>query len=129
MDARTTLAAGAIAMLVAVAAGAFGAHALAASVPPARLEAWQAGVRYAAWHGLALVATGILMRAAPASRALRAASALFAAGVVLFSGSLFTLVLADARAAGFVTPVGGLAFLAGWLAFLAGVSRLSRPTP
>jgi uncharacterized membrane protein YgdD (TMEM256/DUF423 family) len=129
MDARTTLAAGAIAMLVAVAAGAFGAHALATSVPPARLEAWQAGVRYAAWHGLALLATGILMRTEPASRALRAASALFAAGVVLFSGSLFALVLADARALGVVTPFGGVAFLAGWLAFLAGVSRLSRPTP
>jgi uncharacterized membrane protein YgdD (TMEM256/DUF423 family) len=129
MDARTTLIAGAIAMLVAVAAGAFGAHALAASVPPARLEAWQAGVRYAAWHGLALIAAGILMRTVPASRALRIAAALFAAGIVLFSGSLFALVLADLRALGFVTPFGGLAFLAGWIAFLAGVSRLSRPTP
>jgi uncharacterized membrane protein YgdD (TMEM256/DUF423 family) len=129
MDARTTLGAGAIAMLAAVAAGAFGAHALGSGVPPARLEAWQAGVRYAAWHGLALIATGILMRADPGSRALRAASALFAVGIVLFSGSLFALVLADARALGFVTPLGGVAFLAGWIAFLAGVSRPSRPTP
>jgi uncharacterized membrane protein YgdD (TMEM256/DUF423 family) len=69
------------------------------------------------------------MRTVPASRALRIAAALFAAGIVLFSGSLFALVLADLRALGFVTPFGGLAFLAGWIAFLAGVSRLSRPTP
>jgi uncharacterized membrane protein YgdD (TMEM256/DUF423 family) len=123
------LSAGAIAMLVAVAAGAFGAHALADSVPPARLDAWQTGARYAAWHALALLATGILLRMAPASRALRIAAALFAAGIVLFSGSLFALVLADTRALGFITPFGGLAFLAGWVVFLVGVSRLSRPTP
>jgi uncharacterized membrane protein YgdD (TMEM256/DUF423 family) len=129
MDARATLIAGAIAMLVAVAAGAFGAHALADSVPPARLDAWQTGARYAAWHALALIATGILMRTAPAARALRIAAALFAAGIVLFSGSLFALVLLDVRAIAFVTPLGGIAFLAGWIAFLAAVSRLSRPTP
>jgi uncharacterized membrane protein YgdD (TMEM256/DUF423 family) len=92
-------------------------------VPPARLDAWQTGARYAAWHALALIATGILMRTAPASRALRVAAALFAAGIVLFSGSLYALALGAPRWTGIVTPLGGLAFIAGWIALGWSLSR------
>jgi uncharacterized membrane protein YgdD (TMEM256/DUF423 family) len=124
MDGRAALAAGAIAMFVAVAAGAFGAHALESTLTAARMGAWHTAVRYEAWHGLALIAVGILMqRGAPRARVLRLAAWLFAAGIVLFSGSLYALVLADVRWLGAITPFGGLALLAGWATFAWAVLR------
>jgi uncharacterized membrane protein YgdD (TMEM256/DUF423 family) len=124
MDGRAALAAGAIAMFVAVAAGAFGAHALESTLTAACMGAWHTAVRYEAWHGLALIAVGILMqRGAPRARVLRLAAWLFAAGIVLFSGSLYALVLADVRGLGAITPFGGLALLAGWATFAWAVLR------
>ncbi len=124
MDGRAALAAGAIAMFVAVAAGAFGAHALESTLPAARIAAWQTAVRYEAWHGLTLIGVGILMQGdAPRARRMRVAAWLFAAGIVLFSGSLYALVLADVRELGAITPFGGAALLAGWAAFAWAVLR------
>jgi uncharacterized membrane protein YgdD (TMEM256/DUF423 family) len=124
MDGRAALAAGTIAMFVAVAAGAFGAHALESTLTAARMGVWQTAVRYEAWHGLALIGVGVLMQGpAPRARALRLAAWLFAAGIVLFSGSLYALVLADARGLGAITPLGGAALLAGWATFAWAVLR------
>lgn len=121
--ARATLAGAAVVMAVAVALGAFGAHGLRARVSPEMLAVWTTAVQYHAWHGLALVATGLLLARTPASRALRVAAILFVAGIVLFAGSLYALVLSDVRGLGAVTPLGGVAFIAGWVAFAWGAWR------
>jgi uncharacterized membrane protein YgdD (TMEM256/DUF423 family) len=98
---------GAMIGFLAVAAGAFGAHALRDILPPERLEIFETAVRYQMYHALALMVAGSL----GASRAGWA----FFMGVVVFSGSLYLLVLTERRWLGAVTPVGGLFFLVGWL--------------
>ncbi|MBK9606245.1 MAG: DUF423 domain-containing protein [Betaproteobacteria bacterium] len=116
MPARLTLFAAAIAMAFAVALGAFGAHALKARLAADALAVWQTAVQYHAWHALGLLGIGLWQRQAPESCALRVAALLLAAGIVLFSGSLYALALTGARGLGAVTPFGGIAFIAGWLA-------------
>jgi uncharacterized membrane protein YgdD (TMEM256/DUF423 family) len=91
---------------VGVGLGAFGAHGLRSLVTPERLAVFETGVRYHLVH-------------APASAAPRYAGALFAAGIVLFSGSLYVLVGTGVTTWGAVTPFGGVAFIAGWLALAA----------
>jgi len=112
---RLFLVAGAISGAVAVAAGAFGAHALKVRLPADLLAIWQTGAQYQLAHALALLATGLL-----AGRAPGAASAwagwLFLAGTILFSGSLYALALSGVRVLGAITPLGGVAFLGGWAA-------------
>lgn len=116
--ARRFALAGAVVAFVCVAAGAFGAHTLAGRVPAARLATFETGARYGMYHALALFAVAWAMGVWPARAALLArAGWLFVAGVVLFTGSLFALVLLDARALGAVTPLGGVCFLAGWALF------------
>src|SRR4029453_19212900 len=98
-----------------VAAGAFGAHALGAQLPEALLHVFETGARYQLTHALALgivaVAHDRMQR-----RALTVAGWLFVAGQVLFPGSLYALALTSVQAWGAVTPIGGLCYLAGWLA-------------
>lgn len=114
MSARVALAVGAVAAALGVAAGAFGAHALRDLVTPERLGTWRTGASYAQVHALALVLVGTLQTVRPALR-LGPVALLFAAGLVLFSGSLFALVLLDVAWLGAVTPLGGVAFIGGWL--------------
>jgi len=102
-------------MAVAVALGAFGAHALKARLPPEVLSLWQTGVEYQVWHALGLLATGLLMLKVPTACALRHVAWMFVSGIVLFSGSLYGLALGAPRALGVVTPFGGVAFIAGWI--------------
>ena len=99
---------------IAVALGAFGAHALAARVTPQRLGNWQTAVQYQMFHVVALVAIAWLLRELGPSPLLRVSGRLFLAGILLFSGSLYVLVLTNQRWLGMVTPVGGVCFLAGW---------------
>jgi uncharacterized membrane protein YgdD (TMEM256/DUF423 family) len=103
--------------------GAFGAHGLKARLAPDALAVWQTAVQYHAWHALGLLAVGFL----DASLSAKAAGWLLAAGIVLFSGSLYALSLGAPRPLGAVTPFGGLAFIAGWLAFAWAV--ISARTP
>ncbi len=112
---RLFLAVGAVSGAVAVAAGAFGAHALRARLPADLLAIWQTGAQYQLAHALALLAAGFLAGRAPGA-APAAAGWLFLAGTVLFSGSLYALALSGVRALGAVTPLGGVAFLGGWAA-------------
>lgn len=106
---------GALVCGVAVAAGAFGAHGLRSIVTAERLVTFETGARYAFYHGVALALVGVLVRLWPArARALVRAGLLIAAGVAVFSGSLFALVLLDVPALGAVTPLGGVLLLAGW---------------
>ena len=122
MPARLALPAAALLMAAAVALGAFGAHALKARLTPDALALWQTGVNYHAWHALGLLATATLMLHFADRRTLRYAAGLFAAGIVLFSGSLYALALGAPRAFGAVTPLGGVAFIAGWIALALGVA-------
>jgi uncharacterized membrane protein YgdD (TMEM256/DUF423 family) len=115
---------GALAGAAGVALGAFGAHALKARLTPDQLAVWQTAVQYHFWHALALVAIGIIISAAlPGSTALRWAGWLMVAGLVLFSGSLYVLVLSGARWLGAVTPLGGTAWIAAWLLLAWAVLR------
>jgi uncharacterized membrane protein YgdD (TMEM256/DUF423 family) len=115
MHARQTLFAAAIAMAIAVALGAFGAHALKTQLAADALAVWQTAVQYHAWHALGLFGIGLWLQHAPEKRALRVAAWLLLGGIVLFSGSLYALALTGVRGLGAVTPVGGLAFIAGWV--------------
>lgn len=97
-----------------VALGAFGAHALRARVPAERLAVWQTATEYHLVHALALVAVGLLLRGAPSAAGAQAAGVSFSAGIVLFSGSLYLLVLTGQRWLGAITPLGGLLLILGW---------------
>lgn len=105
---------GAVVMALAVALGAFGAHGLKSHTDAAGLATWETAVRYQAWHGLALLAlalAGELMSA----RGQKAAAWCFGVGVLIFSGSLYILVLSGLKWLGAITPIGGVAMIAGWL--------------
>lgn len=110
---------------LAVAAGAFGAHALRAKLTPELLAVWETGARYQMYHALGLLAVAMVTSRA-ASGMGAAAGWLFTAGVVLFSGSLYLLAFTGTRWLGAITPLGGVCFLAGWVALLlAGRAALS----
>lgn len=98
---------------VGVALGAFGAHALRERLSPAMIQIWNTAVLYHLLHAVTLVALGLYARATGAD--VRIGGALFAAGIIFFSGSLYALSLSGIKVLGAITPVGGLLFLAGWL--------------
>jgi uncharacterized membrane protein YgdD (TMEM256/DUF423 family) len=101
---------------IAVAAGAFGAHALRARLEPRMLEAFETGARYHMYHALALVAVAWMIdRGTAAGHATAVAAGwLFVAGTVLFAGSLYAMALTGLRGLGAITPLGGVCFIAGW---------------
>jgi len=111
MTATSALRLGALLAGLAVALGAFAAHAMKARFPAEALLTFETGVRYQMYHALALVLCGLL---AAAGRRTGAAALAFTAGIVLFSGSLYLLVWLDTKWLGAVTPFGGVAFLLGW---------------
>lgn len=119
---RSFALAGAISGLLAVAAGAFGAHALRAQLAPGQLLTFETAARYQMYHALALLAVAWASTRWP-GLPVRAAGWLFIGGTVLFSGSLYILALTGARWLGAVTPLGGLLFLAGWLSLAAGIVK------
>jgi len=119
---RSFLALGSLSAGIAVAAGAFGAHALRARLSPADLATFETAARYQMYHALALLAVAWVVQQWPGALP-RTAGWLFVAGTVIFSGSLYTLVLSGQRWLGAVTPIGGVAFLAGWACLLAAAVR------
>lgn len=122
-SAKTFLVLGSLAMLLAVALGAFGAHALKKTLPVEMLAIYETAVHYQVYHALGLLAVGVVALQLPDSTALRWAGGLMVVGLLLFSGSLYALSLTGARALGIVTPVGGAAFLAAWSALAIAVIR------
>ncbi len=112
---RALVVVGALSGFVSVAAGAFGAHALKERLPADLLAVFDTGARYQLVHALAIVAAAWAVSRWPGSAA-GLAGWLFVVGTVLFSGSLYALALTGVRALGAITPIGGVAFLAGWLA-------------
>jgi len=113
---------GSVSALLAVAAGAFGAHGLRSRLSDELLAAFETGARYQMYHALALLAVAWAHTRWPGG-VVSVAGWLFVAGTVVFSGSLYLLALTGQRWLGAVTPVGGVAFLLGWLALATGVLR------
>jgi uncharacterized membrane protein YgdD (TMEM256/DUF423 family) len=120
---KTFLTLGGIAALLAVALGAFGAHALKNRVPPEMLAVWHTGIEYHLFHALGLLAVGLAAAQLPGSTLLKWSGWLMLAGILLFSGSLYALALSGQSWLGAITPAGGLAFLAAWAVFVAAVLR------
>jgi uncharacterized membrane protein YgdD (TMEM256/DUF423 family) len=110
---RLFFALGALSALLAVAAGAFGAHALRSRMAPDTLGIFEVGARYHMYHALGLLAAAWAVARWPGG-ATTAAGWLFVVGTVVFSGSLYALSLTGQRWLGAVTPLGGLAFILGW---------------
>lgn len=121
--AKLFLTIGAVAMLAAVALGAFGAHALKAQIAPNLLAVYRTGVEYHFYHAIGLLAVGLAAQRLPDSNWLRAAGWLMLAGIVIFSGSLYLLAVTGVRAFGAVTPVGGVAFMLAWAMFAVAVVK------
>jgi uncharacterized membrane protein YgdD (TMEM256/DUF423 family) len=110
---KTFLLIGGLAGFISVAFGAFGAHALRGRLSPEMLAVFETAVRYQMYHALAVLVVGLIM-ARLGGWLFAAAGWLFTAGIVLFSGSLYALALTGVTTLGAITPLGGLAFLAGW---------------
>jgi len=116
---RTFFVLGAVSGFLAVAIGAFAAHGLKGKLPPDLFEVFEVGARYHMYHALALLGTAWAVTRWPGTPA-TAAGWLFVAGTVLFSGSLYALALTGIRPLGAITPLGGVCFLAGWVALVVG---------
>ncbi|WP_309044771.1 DUF423 domain-containing protein [Marinobacter sediminicola] len=115
---------GAFFALTAVMAGAFGAHGLRNLASERSLDVFQTAVTYQMYHAIALVLVALLTGFGLSRRLLGLAAGFFVAGILLFSGSLYTLVLTDIRWVGPVTPMGGVCFMIGWILLLtAGVGQ------
>lgn len=111
---RILISLAALSGLLAVALGAFGAHALKARMDDYALGIFQTAVQYHFYHSLALLGVGLMALWYPQSGLLRASGIAFTAGILIFSGSLYLLSVTGVRWLGAVTPLGGLAFMLGW---------------
>ncbi len=119
--------AGALIGGLAVAAGAFGAHGLKEPLAASgQTDNWETACRYAIFHALALLATGLLARlpAAPPAGLIRVATACFLAGTLIFSGCLATLALTGLKILGAIVPIGGVLLIVGWAVFVVAAARL-----
>ncbi|MBT3832219.1 MAG: DUF423 domain-containing protein [Gammaproteobacteria bacterium] len=103
--------------------GAFGAHALRGSIEPRLIETFQTAVQYQLIHALALLLVSLTMGWLGQSLSFEISAYAFMAGIILFSGSLYGLVLTEMKWLGPVTPLGGLCLIVGWLALLVGGFR------
>ena len=108
------LAVAAINGLLAVAAGAFGAHAIQGHLDARAMDVFETAARYHMYHALAIGLAALAIKENPAGHAATWAAVFFLAGIIIFSGSLYTLSLTGIRWLGAITPIGGLSFMAGW---------------
>lgn len=122
MDARKTLAIAGGLIALATVLGAFGAHALKSHLSADKLAVYETAVRYHFIHALGLLVMGVLLRSAD-TNLLRWSAMLVLVGIILFSGSLYLLTFGAPRPLGAVTPLGGLALIAGWGLFAVTIWR------
>jgi len=122
VNSSRTLALAGVLLALATVCGAFGAHLLKGQLAPDRLQRWETAVRYHFFQALGLVGVGLTLRSLDEA-AVRTAALLIVAGIVLFCGSLYALSFSAPRVLGVLTPVGGVAWIAGWLLFAWGVWR------
>jgi uncharacterized membrane protein YgdD (TMEM256/DUF423 family) len=99
---------------LAVALGAFGAHGLKNMISPEMLAVYKTGVEYQMWHAFGLIAIALMQQHDTQSRLLKWAGALMFLGIILFSGSLYTLAILNLPILGAITPIGGVSFLVSW---------------
>jgi uncharacterized membrane protein YgdD (TMEM256/DUF423 family) len=123
LSAKVFLGLGSFAMLLAVAMGAFGAHALKKTLTAELMAIYETAVHYHFYHALGLLVVGVLASRLPDTVLLRGSGILMAVGLLLFSGSLYALSLSGIRWLGAITPLGGIAFLLAWLLLLIAVIR------
>ncbi len=119
--------AGAVNAALAVALGAFGAHALKEKLSEHYLAIWETAVQYQMFHALGLIAIGILMSSSllgPISQ-LNWAGWLLLAGIIIFSGSLYILSLTGIGVLGAITPIGGVAFIIGWIMLIIAATKFT----
>lgn len=105
-------------MFLAVALGAFGAHALKNRLTEDRQKTYQTGIQYHIAHGLGLILLGLAAAQFESESQIELAGWFLFAGMILFSGSLYALSLTGIRKLGAITPIGGVCFLAGWVIFV-----------
>lgn len=120
---RTFLLLGSCNALLAVAFGAFAAHALAGQVTPERLDVFKTGAEYQFYHAFGLILIAFLIERFPTGQLFLWAGRLMTIGIILFSGSLYTLVLTNNSMWGMVTPLGGSTFIIAWLLVAIGAVR------
>ena len=114
---------------LAVLCGAFAAHGLATHLDENARSVFETGARYHMYHALAIGLAAFAMRGGQAEVRARAAAMLFLIGILLFSGSLYLLALTGMTALGFVTPFGGIAFVAGWILLALAALKLPSEKP
>lgn len=112
--ARLFITLAAVSGLLAVLLGAFGAHGLKQRLPADLMTVYHTGVQYHFWHTLALLGVGMLLLQGVQGKLWVVSGWLFAAGIVLFSGSLYVLAISGVRWLGAITPIGGTLWIAGW---------------
>ena len=112
---KTFIILGSLNAFIGVGLGAFGAHGLKSKVTPDMLTVWETAVLYHLIHALGLLLIGIFCYLLPDTSLVRTSGWLLQAGIILFSGSLYALVLTGTKPLGIITPIGGVAFLSGWL--------------
>lgn len=123
MKAKGILITGAIFMALAVAFGAFGAHIIQDLLPHGRYEVYQTAVEYHFYHSLGLLILGAVCLELEPSKWLQWSGYSLIAGILIFSGSLYLLTLTDTGWFGAITPIGGVAFIIGWILFIAGILK------
>jgi uncharacterized membrane protein YgdD (TMEM256/DUF423 family) len=105
---------GALSALIGVGMGAFGAHGLKAILSSEMLTVYQTGVTYQMWHALGLIGIALMRQQTPESKLLNWSGWLMFIGILLFSGSLYLLVILDLKWLGMITPIGGVSFITAW---------------
>lgn len=122
---------GSLFAVLAVILGAFGAHALKKVLTPELLQTFETGVKYQFYHSFALLITGVLYSSF-ANKFTKLASTFFAIGIILFSGSIYALVMLKSSGQvglgglGILTPIGGVFFILGWLMLILGIGNKNK---
>lgn len=123
MKTKTLFVTGSLLMALAVCFGAFGAHIVEGMLTPERFEVYQTAVQYHFYHAFGLLLAGVVSFHIQDSVWLRFSGIFLLSGIFIFSGSLYVLTLTDTAWLGMITPIGGLAFIAGWISLAAGVLK------
>lgn len=112
--------------MLAVIAGAFGAHGLEKTLTAHALARFHTGVEYQFYHAFALIAIGVLVNQTTLTKVLKISANAFIIGIILFSGSLYLYAITGITKFGMITPIGGLSFIIGWFCLLLYAFKTSR---
>lgn len=123
MNSKTIITTGSVFLALAVAFGAFGAHIVQDMLTPERFDVYQTGVEYHFYHALGILFLGVMALQIRGNRWLTMSFYCLTAGVLIFSGSLYILTLTDTGWLGAITPIGGVAFILGWIFLAVGVMK------